>query len=491
MKVVLAIMEIEQKALFIIFGGTGDLAKRKLYPSLFQLYKKGILKDNFAVIGTARRPWTDEHLQGVVKDSIIDDDAAQDQKDEFAEHFYYQSHNVNDTEHYVTLRKLAEKLDSKYQIEGNRLFYLAMSPRFFGTIAQHLKSQSIVTDKGYNRVIVEKPFGRDFESAKELNDSISKYFPEESFFRIDHYLGKEMIQNIMALRFSNNLFRAVWNNRYIDNIQITLSEALGVEERAGYYETAGALRDMVQNHILQIVSLLTMNMPASYSESDIRREKIYALKSLKKYSPAKVAENFVRAQYTASAGQVGYLQENEIADDSTTETFVAGKLFVNNENFSGVPIYIRTGKRLTQKTTRIDVSFKEMETSFFDSKKLGRNILTINVEPEGQVFLQTNIKRIGQGFDLEPSRMDLQLNNEHEVVPEAYEKLLLDALLGDATNFAHWEEVAYAWKFVDSIREAWDAGNGALAEYECGSMGPKESKDLLAHDGNYWVFTGK
>lgn len=348
-----------------------------------------------------------------------------------------------------------------------------------------------MTTKGYNRVIVEKPFGRDFESAKDLNDSISKYFPEEDFFRIDHYLGKEMIQNIMALRFSNNLFRAVWNNRYIDNIQITLSEALGVEERAGYYETAGALRDMVQNHILQIISLLTMNMPASYSESDIRREKIYALKSLKKYSAVKVAENFVRAQYSAGDGQIGYLQENEIANDSTTETFVAGKLFVNNENFSGVPIYIRTGKRLTKKTTRIDISFKEMETSFFDSKKLGRNILTINVEPEGKVFLQTNIKKIGQGFDLVPSLMELQLNNENVVVPEAYEKLLLDALLGDATNFAHWEEVAYAWKFVDSIRKAWDDGNGNLAEYPCGSMGPRESEELLERDGHQWVFDGE
>ncbi|KRM90297.1 glucose-6-phosphate 1-dehydrogenase [Liquorilactobacillus cacaonum DSM 21116] len=491
MKVVLAIMEIEQKALFIIFGGTGDLAKRKLYPSLFQLYKKGILKDNFAIIGTARRPWSDEHLQEVVKEAIEGDEAAVSLGAEFASHFYYQSHNVNDTEHYVTLRKLAEKLDEKYQIEGNRLFYLAMSPRFFGTIAQHLKSQKIVTTKGYNRVIVEKPFGRDFESAKDLNDSISKYFPEEDFFRIDHYLGKEMIQNIMALRFSNNLFRAVWNNRYIDNIQITLSEALGVEERAGYYETAGALRDMVQNHILQIISLLTMNMPASYSESDIRREKIYALKSLKKYSAVKVAENFVRAQYSAGDGQIGYLQENEIANDSTTETFVAGKLFVNNENFSGVPIYIRTGKRLTKKTTRIDISFKEMETSFFDSKKLGRNILTINVEPEGKVFLQTNIKKIGQGFDLVPSLMELQLNNENVVVPEAYEKLLLDALLGDATNFAHWEEVAYAWKFVDSIRKAWDDGNGNLAEYPCGSMGPRESEELLERDGHQWVFDGE
>ncbi|KRL04991.1 glucose-6-phosphate dehydrogenase [Liquorilactobacillus oeni] len=485
-------MVTEQRALFIIFGGTGDLAKRKLYPALFNLYRKGFLKENFAVIGTARRPWTDEHFQEVVRDAIHAEGALLKDTSRFASHFYYQSHNVNDTEHYTTLRNLAEKLDQKYEIGGNRMFYLAMSPRFFGTIAKHLKSQKIVTAAGYNRVIIEKPFGRDFASAEELNEAIGRYFPEKDVFRIDHYLGKEMVQNILAVRFGNNLFRALWNNRYIDNIQITLSESLGVEERAGYYETAGALRDMVQNHILQIVSLLTMNMPASYSETDIRREKIYALKSLRKYTPEEVEKNFVRAQYKAANGQRGYREEEKIADDSSTETFVAGKLFVDNENFSGVPIYIRTGKRLSQKTSRIDIAFKAMPTNIFAPQRLGQNVLTINIEPEGKIFMQINVKKIGQGFTLKNSHLDFfPTSNGESTFPEAYEKLFADALAGDATNFTHWEEVAHSWKFVDTIRDTWDKQNDVLEEYPCGSMGPQASDKLLERDGCKWFYQGK
>lgn len=487
MKVVQLKMSTKQQALFIIFGGTGDLAKRKLYPALFALYQKGIINENFAVIGTARRPWTDQHFQAVVCESLPEQDAAAARK--FAAHFYYQSHNVNDTEHYVTLKKLAQKLDEKYQIGGNRLFYLAMSPRFFGTIAQHLKSQEIVTADGYNRVIIEKPFGHDYQSAAELNQSISKYFSEDDVFRIDHYLGKEMVQNILAIRFGNNIFNSLWNNRYIDNLQITLSESLGVEERAGYYETAGALRDMVQNHILQIVSLLTMKMPTTYSEADIRREKICALKALKVYQPQEVAENFVRAQYQAANGLKGYRQEDQIASDSQTETFVAGKLKVASENFAGVPIYIRTGKRLRQKATRIDVIFKPVPGNIFADQNLADNILTIKVEPEGKVSLQVNVKKIGQGYQLQEQQLDLSPENRNgQQIPEAYEKLLLDALAGDATNFTHWEEVAYSWKFVDAIRQAWDNSQQPLVEYPCGSMGPKQADELLAIDHRHWIY---
>jgi glucose-6-phosphate 1-dehydrogenase len=478
-------MSTKQQALFIIFGATGDLAKRKLYPALFELYCKGVINEHFAVIGTARRPWSDGYFQSIVQNAVVTDD--QQQATKFSKHFYYQSHNVNDTEHYITLKKLAEKLDEKFKIGGNRLFYLAMSPRFFGTIARHLKSQKIVTANGYNRMIVEKPFGRDYQSACELNRSISRYFAENDVFRIDHYLGKEMVQNIFAIRFGNNIFRSLWNSRYIDNIQITLSEALGVEERAGYYETAGALRDMVQNHILQIVALLTMNMPASYSEADIRREKISALKALKIYQPQEVAQNFVRAQYVAAKGLKGYRQEEKIAADSQTETFVAGKLFVENENFTDVPIYIRTGKRLKTKATRIDIVFKTVPGNIFTNQALADNILTIKVEPEGQISLQVNTKKVGQGYELQEQHLYLHPTATKKV-PEAYEKLLHDALLGDATNFTHWEEVAYSWKFVDAIRQAWDQEKLSLAEYPCGSMGPKQAELLLQADQRQWIF---
>ena len=451
----------EQQALFIIFGGTGDLAQRKLYPSLFNLYKRGYLKNHFAVIGTARRPWTDEHYHEVIKESIADLSDDEEKADDFASHFYYQSHNVNDTNHYVTLRDLADKLDEKYGLCGNRLYYLAMSPRFFGTICEHLKTQEIITKNGYNRVVVEKPFGHDYESAKALNDEIGSVFPERDVFRIDHYLGKEMVQNILAVRFGNSMFNAMWNNRYISNIQITLSEALGVEERAGYYETSGALRDMVQNHILQIVTLLTMNAPVSYSAEDISREKINALKSLKVYNADEVKKNFVRGQYGNVAGLKAYRDEDQVASDSMTET-------------------------------RIDVVFKQMPVVVFKDSCLKSDVLTINVDPEPGISIQLNTKKVGQNFDTESIDIGYSLSDEQKAeMPEAYERLILNALRGETMNFARWDELSYSWKFLDSIRKAWDEEDlsvDAFPNYACRTMGPKASDELLEKDGNHWEF---
>lgn len=479
----------EEKALFIIFGGTGDLARRKLYPALFNLFLKGYLKKHFAVIGTARRPWTDEHYREVIHESLEDDGSAEgidsDVIDEFAGHFYYQSHNVNDTEHYETLRKLAEKLDQKYSIGGNRIFYLAMSPRFFGTIAKHLKTQKVVTEDGYNRLVIEKPFGRDEKSAIELNSQLAKYFPESSIFRIDHYLGKEMVQNISALRFGNNILASLWNSRYIDNIQITLSESLGVEERAGYYETAGALRDMVQNHIMQIVSLLTMNAPVSFNGHDIRKEKASALKALKIYTPEEVKANFVRGQYGPGNGMKGYRQEDKIADDSTIETFVAGKVIVDNMNFAGVPIYVRTGKRLAEKTSRIDIVFKKMPANIFKDLNIKQNILTISIDPDESVTLHVNDKKLAPGYQIDQIPLVYRPAGKS---PDGYEKLFHDVLVGDPTNFASWHCVKYSWHFVDAIRQAWDAEKPDFPNYVPGSMGPKAADELLAKDGKHWIF---
>ncbi|MFR7699163.1 MAG: glucose-6-phosphate dehydrogenase, partial [Lacticaseibacillus paracasei] len=254
-------MPEESRAVIIIFGGSGDLASRKLYPALFNLYRRGVLAEHFAVIGTARRPWTDDHYHEVVENAVAGDDVDRDQAKAFAQHFFYQSHDVTDADHYITLKNLAAKLDDQYVTGGNRIFYMAMAPDFFETIASHLKSEHLLTERGFNRLIIEKPFGHDYASAKELNDSLTATFDDDQIFRIDHYLGKEMIQNLLAFRFDNTIFEGVWNKDYIDNIQITLSEAVGVEERAGYYEKAGALRDMVQNHVMQVLSYLTMPKP--------------------------------------------------------------------------------------------------------------------------------------------------------------------------------------------------------------------------------------
>ncbi|WP_409021440.1 glucose-6-phosphate dehydrogenase [Dellaglioa sp. P0083] len=494
-------METQQKALFIIFGGTGDLAKRKLYPSLFKLFEKGFLDANFAVIGTARRPWTDVFYQNVVTESLVNVSDDANKIADFVSHFYYQSHDVTDVAHYITLKKLADKLDEKYQIEGNRMFYLAMSPQFFGTIATHLGSQNLVTKNGFNRLIIEKPFGRDFESAKKLNDEITNTFDEDQIFRIDHYLGKEMIQNIPAIRFGNIITQTLWNNKYIDNIQLTLSESLGVEERGGYYETSGAMRDMFQNHIMQVVSLLTMDMPKEFVASEIRKEKLKALKAIRILKPDEVNKNFVRGQYGANeAGtEKAYREEKQISPDSMIETFIAGRLMIDNDRWAGVPVYVRSGKRLVEKNTEINIVFKNVEKNIFgtsaEHEHLGKDVLTITVEPDERFRLTINTKEIGQGFNTNKTNLDYVNSPETKAkTPEAYEKLILDALDGNAINFAHWNEVAKAWNVADVILETWNNDNDdktVFPNYLSGSMGPTASDKLLTDDGNYWIYDPK
>ncbi len=487
-------MSKEKKALFTIFGGTGDLAKRKLYPSLYRLYKKGYLKEHFAVIGTARREWTDEFYRDVVVESIQDLTESHEDAIKFASHFYYQSHNVTDIEHYDTLKKLTKKLDEQYKLEGNRLFYLAMSPNFFGIISQNLKDRDLITTDGFNRLIIEKPFGHDFESALELNNQIRASFEENQIYRIDHYLGKEMVQNISAVRFGNYMIESMWNSRYIDNIQITLSESLGVEERGGYYDTSGALRDMLQNHILQIISLLAMEPPTRLEDKEIRTEKIKALKAVRLLEPEEVSDYMVRGQYGPGINDIsknlnGYREEANVAPDSQTETFVAGKIMIDNFRWTGVPFYFRTGKRLTKKGTQIDIEFKNVPLNLFDNNEepLPPNVLTIYIQPTEGFSLELNTKKIGLGLETET----LKLEHKHSAdttanSPEAYEKLILDCLNGDSTNFTHWDEVATSWKFVDIIRERWDNEKMSFPNYASGSMGPTDSEELLIKDGFKW-----
>ncbi|WP_171845037.1 glucose-6-phosphate dehydrogenase [Enterococcus mundtii] len=491
----------EKNVLFTIFGGTGDLAQRKLYPSLFRLYKKGNLSEHFAVIGTARRPWSDEHYREVVKGTIETLNPSAEEAERFASHFYYQSHDVNDSSHYQTLKELSDRLDEKYHLNGNRMYYLAMAPQFFGTIVSHLKSQKIITETGFNRLIIEKPFGSDFHSAFKLNEKIRQVFPEDDIFRIDHYLGKEMIQNISAIRFANNIFESQWNNRYIDNIQITFGESLGVEDRGGYYDHSGALKDMVQNHILQVLALLAMEPPVAFSEKEIRSEKIKALKAIRIYEKKEVLENFVRGQYAAGQldGQTfkGYREEDNVDPESTTETFVAGKFTIDNFRWSGVPFYVRTGKRLTEKGTRINIVFKQVPVNVFKTSidepcndpTLPPNVLTIYIQPTEGFSFTLNGKKVGQGFATDPIK--LEYRNSAEMVensPEAYEKLMLDALNGDSTNFSHWEEVAQSWHIVDVIRQVWDQVQPDFPNYKAGSMGPEAAFELLEKDGFEWIW---
>lgn len=493
----------EKKVLITIFGGTGDLAQRKLYPSLFRLYQKGALNEQFAVIGTARRPWSNEKYREVILASIANLASSEEQAVTFASHFYYQSHDVNDTNHYATLKNLADELDREYELDGNRLFYLAMSPTFFGTIVNHLKSQGMLTSEGYHRVIIEKPFGTDFATAEALNKEITNVFDESEIYRIDHYLGKEMIQSISAVRFANMLFEAMWNNRYIDNVQINLAENLGVEERGGYYDQSGALKDMVQNHILQVLALLAMDPPAAFNEAEIRSEKIKALRAIRLYDEEEVAKNFVRAQYVegkiAGRKYQGYKEEENVNPHSRTETFVAGRFYIDNFRWSGVPFYVRTGKRMTEKGTRINIVFKSVPINLFshsfdeDKQNLQKpepNVLTIYIQPTEGFSLSLNGKEVGNNFNLLPVKLDYR--NSAEIIantPEAYEKLILDSLNGDGTNFTHWQEVAQSWKIVDQIRKAWDSDTTSeMPTYAAGTMGPDAAFQLLAEDGFEWIW---
>ncbi|WP_353486119.1 glucose-6-phosphate dehydrogenase [Apilactobacillus xinyiensis] len=490
-------MATETRALFMLFGATGDLAKRKLYPSIFNLYKKNYIdQKHFALIGTGRRKWSDQDLRNVILESIKDSAESEDQANEFASHFYYMSHDVTNPEHYRALSDYADKLEDKYATEGNRIFYISMAPNFFGTVAENLKSQNVLSDNGgFNRLIIEKPFGRDYQTAEDLNNSLGKSFNEDQVYRIDHYLGKEMVQNIQALRFGNPLLESVWNNKFIKNIQITLSEKLGVEERAGYYDNSGALRDMVQNHIMQIVTILAMEEPVAFKDTDIRNEKIRALRSLRIYDKDEARENFVRGQYGAKGEQRDYRHEDDVPADSNTETYVAGKLMFDNQRWAGTPFYVRTGKMLADKFTRIDVVFKKPLIDVFDAgdkdkSGLDSDVLTLFVDPVQKVILHLNGKVPGQGFTTKG--MDLthvQSDEDRQNTPEPYERLIHDAIKGDATSFASWQEVARAWKLADVVRNLWDTEKPDFPNYTPGSMGPKAADDLLARDGNKWVFT--
>ena len=489
-------MATENKAVITLFGATGDLAKRKLYTALFKLYQKGYLADHFALLGTSRHDYSDEEFQELVRNSIKDVEESRDgEAADFSKHFFYKAHDVTKPEHYTILKERIEELDKQFGTEGNRLFYMSMAPQFFGTIAMNLKKQGLLSDDGFNRLVIEKPFGRDFDSAKKLNDALSQTFDENQIFRIDHYLGKEMVQNIQALRFGNTIIESLWNNRYIDNIQVTLSEKLGVEERAGYYDQSGALRDMVQNHIMQIVAQLAMEQPVSFTDTDVRVEKIKALRSLRVYTPSEAAANFVRGQYDAGDGTEAYRSADGVDPESGTETFVAAKLLFDNYRWSGVPFYVRTGKKLADKFTRIDVVFKKPLIDIFadprneSDQSLNSTVLTIFVEPKSGFAMQLNAKRAGQGFTTQPVDLKyLQSDSDKKESPEPYERLFHDALEGNHTNFASWAEIAYAWKFVDVIRKLWDIEKPQFPNYTPGSMGPAASDELLARDGRKWVY---
>ncbi len=496
----IATRNIPDACTVVIFGATGDLTHRKLIPALYNIAADGELPPELAVVGFARRPKSDDEFRAELQEAAgkysrrgIRDELWRS----FASSVFYHQGEFADADGYKRLGERLKQLDEMRRTGGNRLFYLAAAPDQFETILQHLKAAGLNkgNNGGWARVIVEKPFGTDLASARKLNRIVEKAFPEQDTYRIDHFLGKETAQNILVLRFANAIFEPLWDTRYLDHVQITAAETLGVEGRAGYYESAGALRDMVQNHLLQLLCLVAMEPPTDLSADSIRDEKVKVVRSLRRLSREDVDVDVVRGQYSegAIAGKPvpGYRREANVKPDSQTETFVAARLHIDNWRWADVPIYMRVGKRLPKSGTEISIHFKKAPPVLFnkESDALDHNVLVIRIQPDEGISLRMQAKVPGTSFRIEPVKMDFHYGTSFgKASPEAYERLLLDAMSGDATLFARRDEVEQAWAFVDAIEEAWksDKEAPALFEYPAGSWGPDEADDLLARDGRSW-----
>jgi glucose-6-phosphate 1-dehydrogenase len=484
----------------VIFGASGDLTARKLIPALYHLHKEKQMTADYRVIGFARREKTDASWREELRQALdqfsrtkpVDEKVWQD----FSQHVFYCMGDMTDPEAYKKLEKQLSSFGSE-PIRHNILFYLATMPSQFGEVVEQVHNAGMLGkdgETGWQRIVVEKPFGHDLASAHQLNAELTRYAREQQVFRIDHYLGKETVQNILMFRFSNSIFERLWNRDCIDHMQVTVSEKLGVGSRGGYYEEAGALRDMVQNHMLQVLSLVAMEPPVSLDAEPIRDEKVKLLKSIRPLKPEDVAKQVVRGEYFAGAvdgeQRPGYRQEPKVKPNSNVETYVALKLFIDNWRWSGVPFFLRTGKNLPASASEVRIQFKPTPHVLFAAHcgHLDPNSLTLRLQPHEGITLHFNGKVPGTSLEVRPVRMHFSYDSEFGAyTPEAYERLLLEAMLGDATLFIRRDEVETAWQIVDSIREGW--GDKPLSNrefYAAGTWGPVAADDLLAQTGHAW-----
>src|SRR5881398_4111794 len=489
---------VPQPCAIVIFGATGDLTHRKLIPALYNLAAAGELPSAVTVVGFARRPKSDDEFRKELEKTTKQfsrQDVREDIWKTFSQSLFYHQSEFEDESGYQSLAQRLDKIDEERGTRGNRLFYFAAAPEKFEPILKNLKAAGLNKAKegSWARVIIEKPFGRDLASAQELNRVVSDAFAEDQTYRIDHFLGKETAQNILVLRFANAIFEPLWNTRYIDHIQITAAETLGVEGRAGYYEGAGALRDMVQNHLLQLLCLVAMEAPSDLSADSIRDEKVKVVHCLRRIATDEVASNVVRGQYGEGAingkSVLGYRTEQNVDPKSMTDTFVALRLNIDNWRWWDVPIYMRVGKRLPKSGTEISVHFKKAPFVLFNKETNEANVLVIRIQPDEGISLRMQAKMPGTSFRIEPVKMDFHYGTSFgKASPEAYERLLLDAMSGDGTLFARRDEVEEALAFIDTIENAWSAKTSApeLSFYPAGSWGPEEADELLARDGRAW-----
>ena len=484
----------------VIFGATGDLTRRKLLPALYRLEQQRLVPNEFAILGTARHTMSDDEFRQSMREAIVEfsADEALDESawESFAKQIFYLGGDFNDPALYQELKSRLEKIDGEYDTQGNRLFYLATAPDFFGLVAQQLGKAKLAKPEkpsSWTRLIVEKPFGHDLESARALNQEIAKVFEERQVYRIDHYLGKETVQNLLVFRFANSIFEPLWNRQYIDHIQITNAETLGVEGRGAYYEKAGALRDMIQNHVFQVTSLIAMEPPASLSANGVRDEKIKAMQSVRPFPPDRMEEFAVRGQYGPGTvlgdTVVGYREEPGVDPNSSTETFAALKLYFDNWRWAGVPFYLRSGKHLQKHITEIAIQFKDVPHRLFDDSDspLQPNVLVIRVQPNEGISLRFGAKLPGQSMRIRSVNMDFRYGSSFGVKPpEAYERLLLDCMLGDSTLYARRDMAERGWEIVQPILEAWTKPATDFPNYEAGSWGPESSMQLIERDGRSW-----
>jgi glucose-6-phosphate 1-dehydrogenase len=486
----------------VIFGASGDLTARKLIPAFYHLCKEKLMPPAFRIIGFARREKTDDSWRAELRLALEQFSRTKPVDDklwnQFAANLFYCTGDLTDAAAYKALeQKLAGFGNPK--LRCNLLFYLATQPSQFGDVIEQLHTAGLLQpaecEEGWQRIVIEKPFGRDLASAHALNGELTRYAREQQVCRIDHYLGKETVQNILMFRFSNSIFEQLWNRNSIDHVQITVSEKLGVGTRGGYYEEAGALRDMVQNHMLQVLALTAMEPPVSLESESIRDEKVKLLKSIRPLSREDVARQVVRGQYFAGAvdGQPvpGYRQEPKVRQDSNVETYVALKLFIDNWRWSGVPFYLRTGKHLPQSASEARIQFRPTPHVLFAAEcgqNLDSNALSLRLQPNEGIYLRFNGKAPGVNVSVRPVRMNFSYDAEYGAyTPEAYERLLLDALVGDSTLFIRRDEVETAWQIIDSIRAAWEGRPLTNREfYAAGTWGPVASDDLLAQSGHVW-----
>ena len=485
----------------VIFGASGDLTQRKLIPALFNLFLDGFLTAPFTIFGYARRDKSDEQFRAEMGKGIRDFSRRQPESgeklDQFLSHLHYVSGTFEDNDGYRRLKNRLKAESLTLMIPANTLYYLATPPSSFPDIIRNLKAADLATSvdesDDWSRIIIEKPFGHDTASAWELNGTVHGLFREKQIYRIDHYLAKETVQNILVFRLGNSIFEPLWNRRYIDHVQISVAESLGIGSRAGYFEQAGIIRDMIQSHILQVFTLIAMEPPATFDATAIRDEKVKVLRSLHQFTPEDVRSRVVRGQYGSGSvgGEAvkGYRDECGVASNSTTDTYVSMKLTIDNWRWSGVPFYLRAGKRLPKRVTDVYIVFKAPPHMIFKSSGIDTtyaNILRLRIQPQEGISLTLGAKTPGQTVRVTPVRMDFMYDSSFGTVsPEAYERLILDAITGDSTLFAREDEVELSWQFVDRITAVWN--NMPLHSYPAGDWGPTASNELMSRDGREWL----